>query len=103
MALVALPILLTALWVGRSEIVPGGTLWNIGASLEIASLVMALSTLLTLWRLPARYRFTVPISMVLSSVLGSLIVIIIWTGMGGDAVSDALLSIADLYNSNRYD
>lgn len=64
---------------------------------------MALSTQLTLWRLPARYRFMVPITMALSSVLGSLIVIIIWTGMGGDAVSDALLSIGDLYNNNRYD
>jgi hypothetical protein len=103
MALVALPILLTALWVGGSEIGPGGTLWNIGASLEIASLVTALSTLLRLWRPRARYRSMVPVATALALALGSLSVIMIWTGMGGDAVSDTLLSIGDLYNSYRYD
>ncbi len=103
MALVALPILLTALWVDAAEIGPGGTLWNTGASLEIASLVTAHSALATLWRLPCRYRFMVPITTALALALGSLIVSMIWTGMGGDAVSGTLLWISELYNSYRYD
>ena len=103
MALVALPILLTALWVDAAEIGPGGTLWNTGASLEIASLVTAHSALATLWRLPSRYRFMVPIATAIALALGSLIVSMIWTGMGGDAVSGTLLWISELYNSYRYD
>ncbi len=102
MALVALPILLTALWVGGSEIGPGGTLWNTGASLGIASLVTALYRLLRIWDPPSRHRSVVPIAMALALGLGSLSVIMIWTGIGGNSVSDAILSIGDIYNSYRY-
>ena len=95
----ALPIFLTALWVDADKFWwdgTAGTLWNIGASLGVASLVTgalyAADTLETTVQIPVQGA----IATALVLALGSLTVIMIWTGMGGDSVSDALLSIGEL-------
>jgi hypothetical protein len=97
--LVALPIFLTALWVDAEKFWwdgMAGALWNTGASLEIASLVAALFTLRSLRRLPTKYRSMAPIATTLALAFGLIAVIMIWTGVGGDSVSDALLSVSEL-------
>ena len=75
MALVALPVFLTALWQDNAA----ESHWKLGVSLEIVSIVTAHSALLTLWRLPSKYQFLLPIATALAVALGSLIVIVIWT------------------------
>ena len=74
MALVALPVFLTALWQDDAA----ESHWNLGISIEIASIVTAHSALLTLWKLPSRYQFLLPTATALAMALGSLIVVMIW-------------------------
>lgn len=80
MALVALPIFLVALWSDGTI----DALWKTAITIEIGSIVAAHSSLLTLWRLPSKYRFVVPIATALAMAIGVLVSMMIWPEDSGD-------------------
>ncbi|NQW18876.1 MAG: hypothetical protein HQ478_15505 [Chloroflexi bacterium] len=81
MALVALPLFLTALWMDQAP----ENLWKTGVSIEIVSIVMAHSSILSLRRLPKKYEWTMPLATVLAMALGSLVVGMIWIEDAGSS------------------
>jgi|GEM_PF-1502215 hypothetical protein len=80
MALVALPIFLVALWTNN----PADELWKTAVTIEIGSIVAAHSALLTLWRLPSKYRVFLPIATALALAIGILVSIMIWAEDSGE-------------------
>ncbi len=79
-ALVALPIFLVALWTDN----PPDALWKTAVTIEIGSIVAAHSALLTLWKLPSKYRVFLPIATALATAIGVLVSIMIWAEDSGD-------------------
>jgi len=80
MVLVALPIFLVALWTNN----PADELWKTAVTFEIASIVAGHSALLTLWRLPSKYRLFLPIATVLATAIGVLVSMMIWAEDSGE-------------------